>query len=105
MSNNLKEIETIKVLVGPHMTEKSYGVSGDVENYVFKVMPSATKSCVKSAVEKLFDVKVKSVNILNVKGKVKSFKQKTGKRKDWKKAYVQLQDGFELDFVGAVEKG
>lgn len=105
MSSSIKEIEAIKVLVGPHMTEKSYGDTGEVENYVFKILPSATKADVKIAIEKLFNVKVKSVNTLNVKGKAKSFKQKLGKRKNWKKAYVHLQDGFELDFVGAVDKG
>lgn len=105
MSTEVKQVESLKILLGPHMTEKSYSATGDVNQYVFKVLPSATKNDVKFAIENLFSVNVKSVNTVNVNGKTKSFKQKPGKRKDWKKAYIQLEQGQELDFVGAVDKG
>lgn len=104
MSLQVKEIENIKVILGPHMTEKAYS-DNNMQQYVFKVTKDANKTEIKQAVESLFEVKVKTVKTLNVKGKVKSFKQRLGKRKSWKKAYVQLQDGFDLDFVGAVDKG
>ncbi len=103
MSLQLKQIDNLKVIIGPHMTEKAY--SDNAQQYVFKVTKDANKASIKHAVESLFDVKVKSVKTLNVKGKVKTFKQRLGKRKDWKKAYVQLQAGFDLDFVAAVDKG
>ncbi|MBP9722761.1 MAG: 50S ribosomal protein L23 [Gammaproteobacteria bacterium] len=101
-ANKLKEIEALKVIIGPHMTEKSY--SGDESNlYVFRIQKKATKLEVKYAIESFYNVKVKSVKTLNVLGKTKTFKQKSGKRQDWKKAYIQLQEGFKLDFVAAVE--
>ena len=64
-------------------------------------MTDTTKPEVKAAVELLFNVKVDSVNILNVKGKVKRFGRFTGRRKDWKKAYVCLVPGQEIDFSTA----
>ena len=68
------------------------------EQVVFKVATDATKPEVKAAVELLFNVKVDSVQILNVKGKVKRFGRFTGRRSDWKKAYVSLTPGQEIDF-------
>ncbi len=103
MSNKLKEIEAIKVVIGPHMTEKSYLNADKINQYVFKVQKKANKVDIKNAIELFYSVKVKSVKTLNVLGKTKSFKQKIGKRKDWKKAYIQLQEGFKLDLVDAVE--
>ena len=101
--NQIKQIESINAIIGPHMTEKAY--NDTVNQYVFKVRKTSTKADIKVAIENFFSVKVKSVKTLNVKGKVKSFKQRLGKRQDWKKAYVQLQDGYELDFIDAVDKG
>ena len=60
----------------------------------------ASKSEVKGAVEMLFDVNVESVRIVNVKGKNKSFRMRPGKRSDWKKAYVRVQEGQVIDFLG-----
>lgn len=91
-----------RVLLGSHFSEKSAMV-GDANNQVvFKVLPNATKSEVKIAVEKLFDVKVTGVSVANVKGKTKRTRHGVGKHSDWKKAYVRLEQGQEIDFA-AVE--
>jgi len=69
------------------------------EQYVFRVASTATKPEVKAAVEQLFDVKVQSVNMVNLKGKTKIFKGRTGKRNGVRKAIVRLAPGQEIDFV------
>lgn len=90
-----------RVLLGPHVTEKT-SIAADRENaVVFKVLPNATKPEVKTAVEKLFDVKVIDVRLANVKGKAKRTRFGVGKRSDWKKAYVRLEQGQDIDFVAA----
>ena len=89
-----------KVLLSPRMTEKSTRVGESSNQYVFKVTTDSNKKEVKDAVEKLFEVNVESVRIVNVKGKSKSFKLRTGKRNDWKKAYVRVQEGQVIDFLG-----
>lgn len=92
-----------KVLLGPHVSEKA-AVSAEVGNQVvFKVLPTATKLEVKKAVEKLFSVKVLGVQTLNVKGKVKKNKFGDVKKPSWKKAYVRLEQGQEIDFATAAE--
>ena len=68
--------------------------------YIFQVVNDATKSEVKGAVEMLFDVSVESVRIVNVKGKNKAFRMRPGKRSNWKKAYVRVQEGQVIDFLG-----
>jgi len=89
-----------QVLLSPHISEKT-ALGAELDGrHTFKVAPDATKLEVRKAVEKLFDVKVSSVQILNVKGKVKRFGSTTGNRSDWKKAIVRLADGEDLDFVG-----
>lgn len=90
-----------KVLKAPHVSEKATVVADRNNQFVFKVDANATKTEIKAAVEKLWDVKVKSVNTLVVKGKTKRFGRSEGKRSDWKKAYVSLQEGFDIDFLGA----
>lgn len=90
-----------KVLKAPHVSEKASVVSDRDNQFVFKVAKDATKSEIKAAVEALWDVKVKAVNTLVVKGKNKRFGRSEGKRSDWKKAYVSLQQGFDIDFLGA----
>jgi len=89
-----------KVLLTPRMTEKSTRVGESSNQYVFKVTTDSNKQDVKDAVEKLFEVNVESVRIVNMKGKSKSFKLRTGKRNDWKKAYVRVQEGQVIDFLG-----
>jgi len=95
MSNN----RLYQVLVSPRVTEKSTRLGEDSNQYVFHVVPDASKSEVKGAVELLFDVNVESVRIVNVKGKSKSFRLRPGKRSDWKKAYVRVQEGQVIDFL------
>jgi large subunit ribosomal protein L23 len=103
--NDLKNIDQVKLIIGPHMTEKSYktNTGEKQQSCVFKVEKSANKFQIKAAIENMFDVKVASVNTLVQMGKTKMFKQRAGKRNDWKKAYVKLQDGFEFNFIGSAE--
>ena len=89
-----------QIIVGPVVSEKSTRVAEKRNQAVFKVMPDAQKSEIKQAVEALFNVKVLGVQTLNVKGKNKRFGQSGGKRSDWKKAYVTLAAGQQIDFAG-----
>ncbi|MDO3386214.1 50S ribosomal protein L23 [Gilvimarinus sp. SDUM040013] len=90
-----------KVLLGPVVSEKA-AIVGEMGNQVvFKVAADATKLEVKTAVQALFDAKVEQVRILNVKGKTKRTRYGLGKRSDWKKAYVRLEQGQDIDFAVA----
>lgn len=89
-----------QILLSPRVTEKTTRVGEDSNQYVFHVISDAKKSEVKGAVELLFDVNVEAVRIVNVKGKNKSFRMRPGKRSDWKKAYVRVQEGQVIDFLG-----
>jgi len=91
----------MKVLLAPHVSEKSTMAAELSNQVVFKVVPDATKSEIKKAVELLFDVKVDAVRVLNVKGKTKRTGRVEGRRKNWRKAYVSLAAGNEIDFLGA----
>ena len=84
------------VIVSPVITEKATALS-DQNKVVFRVRSDATKPQIKEAVERLFDVKVKSVNTLVTKGKVKMFRGKRGQRSDVKKAIVTLEAGQSID--------
>jgi large subunit ribosomal protein L23 len=86
------------VLRAPHISEKSARLQ-EHNQYVFEVAADADKKSVKAAVEALFKVKVESVNLVNVKGKVKSFRQRAGSRNGWRKAYVRLHEGQTIDVV------
>lgn len=101
MSTALTQEKIINVLVGPHVSEKSSVVAEQNNQVVFKVRVDSTKAEIKKAVELMFDVKVDGVQVVNVKGKSKRFGQTQGKRKDWKKAYVTLAEGQDIDFIGA----
>ena len=90
----------MQVLRAPHVSEKST-LLADQGQYVFKVAQDANKLEVKKAVESLFEVKVKSVRVVNLKGKRKNFGQRTGTRKNTRKAYVRLVDGHEIDLITA----
>ncbi len=97
----MKQERLLKVLVAPHISEKST-LAGDQGNqHVFKVLPDATKAEIKQAVEQLFDVKVDKVRTINMLGKKKRFGQMMGRRNHWKKAYVTLQAGQDIDLGGA----
>ena len=89
-----------QVLLSPRVTEKTTLVGENSNQYVFHVVNTASKAEVKGAVEELFDVNVESVRIVNVKGKSKAFRMRPGKRSDWKKAYVRVQEGQVIDFLG-----
>lgn len=90
-----------KVLLGPHVSEKA-ALSAEAGNQVvFKVSCDATKLEIKKAVEKLFDVKVVNVRTLNVKGKVKRNRFGEVRKPTWKKAYVRLEQGQDIDFAVA----
>lgn len=90
-----------KVLLGPHVSEKAATVAESSNQVVLKVAKDATKREVKAAVEKLFDVQVLDVRTLTTKGKTKRTRHGLGKRSDWKKAYVRLAEGQEIDFMVA----
>ena len=89
----------MQVLLAPQVSEKATYVADKNEQVVFRVVSDATKPEVKAAVELLFKVSVDSVQISNVKGKQKRFGRFTGRRKGWKKAYVCLKPGQEINFV------
>ena len=87
-----------KVLLGPHITEKSAMSAGTATQVVFKVATDATKLEVRKAVEQLFEVKVDGVRVVNMKGKTRRTKTGVGRRSDWKKAYIRLAEGQDIDF-------
>jgi large subunit ribosomal protein L23 len=90
-----------QVLLNPRVTEKTARVGDDSNQYVFEVSRDANKAEIRAAVESLFEVNVESVRIVNVKGKSKAFRMRPGKRSNWKKAYVRVQEGQSLDFLGS----
>jgi large subunit ribosomal protein L23 len=96
MSELIKNERLFTVLRAPHLSEKSVRLQ-EVNQYVFEVAPDADKALVKAAVEAMFNVKVHSVNLANVKGKTKSFRQRAGSRRGWRKAYVRLHEGHTID--------
>jgi large subunit ribosomal protein L23 len=91
----------MKVLVAPHVSEKSTVVADKHNQFVFQVLRDASKTEVKLAVEQLFSVEVQAVRVCNVLGKVKRSGQLQGRRASGKKAYVTLKPGFDIDFAGA----
>ena len=94
--SEIKSEHLYGVLRAPHVSEKSARLA-EHNQYVFEVAADADKKQVKAAVEALFNVKVEAVNLVNVKGKAKSFRQRSGRRQGWRKAYVRLQDGQSID--------
>ena len=90
-----------QVLLRPVVSEKSTNAAEANRQVVFEVLENATKAEVREAVEKLFDVSVTAVQVLNVHGKVKRFGKTPGKRNNWKKAYVRLAAGDDIDFLGS----
>lgn len=94
----------MKVLLAPQISEKATHVAEKNEQVIFRVIPDATKPEIKAAVEMMFKVSVDSVQVANVKGKVKRMGRYVGRRNDWKKAYVCLAAGQEINFA-ASEQG
>lgn len=87
-----------KIILGPVISEKSASL-GETNQVVLKVLRDAEKPEIKTAVETLFNVKVRDIRVLNVKGKTKRTRYGLGVRSDWKKAYVRLEQGQDIDFA------
>jgi large subunit ribosomal protein L23 len=90
-----------KVILAPVVSEKATMAAELANQVVFKVIKDANKQEIREAVELVFDVKVDAVQVLNVKGKTKRTRFGLGRRNDWKKAYVSLAEGQEIDFAVA----
>jgi large subunit ribosomal protein L23 len=90
----------MRVLLGPVISEKTATAAETAGQYAFRVVRDATKREIGRAVELLFEVKVDGVQVVNVKGKNKRFGKMPGKRQDWRKAYVRLKPGHNIDFGG-----
>ena len=95
----MNQERVFQVLQGPHVSEKAAVVADTNNQYVFKVCVDATKSEIKKAVEQLFKVSVNKVSTLRVKGKVKRNKHGFSTKSTWKKAYVRLEQGQDIDFA------
>ncbi len=90
-----------QVLRRPIVSEKSTNAADSGQQVVFEVLTDATKNEIKTAVESLFEVSVEGVQVINVRGKIKRFGKTPGKRTNWKKAYVRLAKGDDIDFLGS----
>ncbi|RLQ21257.1 50S ribosomal protein L23 [Seongchinamella sediminis] len=95
----MNQERVFQVLVGPHVSEKAAVVADQSNQFVFKVAIDATKSEIKKSVEQLFKVKVDKVSTLKVKGKVKRNRFGYSAKPTWKKAYVRLEQGQDIDFA------
>jgi len=89
----------MNVVLAPVVSEKSTRVADKNRQYVFRVADRASKPEIKAAVELMFKTKVESVTVSNVKGKEKRFGRYMGRRRNWKKAYVRLAAGHEINFA------
>ena len=97
---SLKQQERLmQVLLAPVVSEKSTYIADKHEQVIFRVSSDATKPEIKAAVELMFKVQVESVKVLNVRGKEKRFGRFMGRRNHWKKAYVCLKPGQEINFA------
>ena len=101
MSQAAHQERLMTVLKGPLLTEKAAVLAELHNQVVFKVRTDATKAEIRQAVELLFDVSVEGVQVVNYRGKNKRFGMTRGRRNDWKKAYVRLAEGSQIDFMGA----
>ncbi len=93
-----REARLMNILRAPIISEKSNLVAENHNTAVFKVLPDARKDEIKQAVEKIFNVKVVSVHTMNIAGKARRSAHGMGRRSDWKKAYVTIAEGQELNF-------
>lgn len=101
LASRLNNEKLMTVLIGPHLSEKSSRLAERLKQFVFKVRRDADKGEIKRAVELMFDVSVTAVQVVNVMGKAKRFGRSPGRRQDWKKAYVTLAEGQDIEFLGA----
>ena len=100
MSNLADRERLMQVLLGPHVSEKATALAEGGNQVVFKVRTDATKADVRRAVELLFEVKVERVAVTRMPAKTKRFGQRAGTRGAWKKAYVRLAPGQDINFMG-----
>jgi large subunit ribosomal protein L23 len=91
--------QLMNVVLAPVVSEKSTVVADKNRQYVFRVADDATKPQIKAAIELMFKTKVDDVTVLNVHGKERRFGRLTGRRRSWKKAYVRLAEGQEINFA------
>lgn len=92
------------LLIAPHVSEKSTRIADGSNQVTFRVRTDARKPEIRKAVERMFNVEVESVSVLNVRGKQKGLRgRRRGRRPNWRKAYVRLKSGHDIDFVGPVE--
>ena len=91
-----------QIILSPVISEKSTSAADLSNQVVVQVLSDATKNEIREAVEKQFSVAVEGVQVMNVRGKVKRFGKTPGKRRNWKKAYVRLAEGQDIDFMGGV---
>ena len=95
----MSAVNMYEVIRAPRVSEKTARLQEVSNQYAFEVAKDATKSDIKVAIEQIFGVNVKAVNVVNVKGKSKAFKFRQGRRGDWRKAYVTLADGQSIDVM------
>ena len=100
MTHAVHEERLMTVILGPHISEKSTAAADEKHQVVFKVRRDATKREIRKAVELLFEVKVGNVTVVNMSGKAKRRGLNRGRQSDWKKAYVRLAPGHDIDFMG-----
>ncbi len=100
MSSAAHQERLMTVIRGPHISEKTHRAA-ESNQVVFKVRTDATKTEIRQAVELLFEVKVDDVQVVNYAGKIKKYGRSSGRRAAWKKAYVRLAEGSQLDFLSA----
>ena len=94
----MKKEQLMNVLIAPHVTEKTATAMQNHNQYTFRVRKEATKTDIKAAVELMFEVKVKGVQVVNEPGKSRRFGKTIGRTQDWKKAYVSLVQGQSIDY-------
>ena len=95
----MNDAKLYSIIRAPRISEKTARLQEVSNQYVFEVSTEANKLEIKAAVEKLFGVNVRAVNVVNVKGKNKAFKFRMGRRADWRKAYVTLAEGQSIDVM------
>jgi large subunit ribosomal protein L23 len=98
-ATTMKQDRLLQVILAPQITEKATHIADKHQQIAFKVRTDATKPEIKAAVELVFKVEVEGVTVANVQGKTKRAGRVMGRRKDWKKAYVSLKPGQEINFA------
>jgi len=94
----MKQERLYNIILGAHISEKASLIADTANQFAFKVAKDATGPEIREAVEKIYEVPVRKVSVMNVKGKVKRNARGLSKRSGWKKAYVSLEAGHDIDF-------